>query len=440
MNKLISLIASDKVLCSMKKLYKKQDIRRRVYLYYTDKLKTVFLMVFSGVFICVIYALTSKGKVIKDNNMVLRNGYGEGNKKVTVLYAKDNGDEKTDIDIDVSEKRYSDNEIIKMSDEFNDRLMGLILSDNKSPDHVTKNLNFVSKIDGYPFSVSYKTDNPLLLTRSGVINEDYIEGDGGNIVMITATISYFDYKEETTFPVCIYAKQKTSEEIFTDALNDAISESDRKYLSEDYLYLPKSVNGEKLTFYEKDDGTVCIIFALFIVAAALVYMLKDKELIKEAEKRTIRLTREYPKLVNKFSLFYGAGMPVKNIWFKLCDDYKKGSELNGEKNELYEEMIITKNEISDGKSEIAAYEDFAARINIPKYRVFINLLQQAVTVGKKDLQILLKRESDDAFNERKNNAKQLFEEAGTKLLIPMFMMLLVVMVIIMFPALCSFKL
>ena len=43
---------------------------------------------------------------------------------------------------------------------------------------------------------------------------------------------------------------------------------------------------------------------------------------------------------------------------------------------------------------------------------------------------LLKLESIQAFEERKAQAKRLGEEAGTKLLLPMFLMLAVVLVIV----------
>jgi hypothetical protein len=45
----------------------------------------------------------------------------------------------------------------------------------------------------------------------------------------------------------------------------------------------------------------------------------------------------------------------------------------------------------------------------------------------------------EAFEERKETAKRLGEEAGTKLLIPMMIMLVLVLVIIMVPAFQAFK-
>ena len=51
------------------------------------------------------------------------------------------------------------------------------------------------------------------------------------------------------------------------------------------------------------------------------------------------------------------------------------------------------------------------------------------------LQELLAQEMDAAWEQQKQAAKRLGEEAGTKLLLPLFLMLLVVMVLVMVPAL-----
>ena len=51
---------------------------------------------------------------------------------------------------------------------------------------------------------------------------------------------------------------------------------------------------------------------------------------------------------------------------------------------------------------------------------------------------LLENETKEAFELRKQMALQKGEEASTKLLVPMIMMLVIVMIIIMFPAVSSF--
>ena len=54
-------------------------------------------------------------------------------------------------------------------------------------------------------------------------------------------------------------------------------------------------------------------------------------------------------------------------------------------------------------------------------------------------QVLLEQEAQNAFEERKHAAKRYGEEAGTKLLFPMMLMLGIVMVILLVPAVLAFQ-
>ena len=53
---------------------------------------------------------------------------------------------------------------------------------------------------------------------------------------------------------------------------------------------------------------------------------------------------------------------------------------------------------------------------------------------------ILEVEAIESFEERKELAKRIGEEAGTKLLFPMMLMLLIVIVIVIVPAFLSFQL
>ena len=68
------------------------------------------------------------------------------------------------------------------------------------------------------------------------------------------------------------------------------------------------------------------------------------------------------------------------------------------------------------------------------YLKFSALLVQNLKKGSDDLLRLMDMEASDAFIKRKEQARILGEEAGTKLLLPMFIMFTVVIVIIMFSA------
>lgn len=92
------------------------------------------------------------------------------------------------------------------------------------------------------------------------------------------------------------------------------------------------------------------------------------------------------------------------------------------------------NELKNGRTECECYEAFGRRCESPVYRKFGMLLSQNLRKGTRGLTNLLQREAQEAFEERKNMAKKLGEEAGTKLMIPLFLMLAVVFVIVTVPA------
>lgn len=103
----------------------------------------------------------------------------------------------------------------------------------------------------------------------------------------------------------------------------------------------------------------------------------------------------------------------------------------------YEEMLKTWYEMQDGTGELKAYENFGRRCDNPQYRKFASLLIQNIRKGTRGMQALLDAEAEEAFQNRKAHARKLGEEAGTKLLMPMGLMLLLVFAILLMPAMMS---
>ncbi|MDE6908442.1 MAG: type II secretion system F family protein, partial [Lachnospiraceae bacterium] len=158
----------------------------------------------------------------------------------------------------------------------------------------------------------------------------------------------------------------------------------------------------------------------------------------ELEQRRRELLLDYPEIVNKLALYMGAGMTIRNAFFKMGEDYKKQKKV--QKRYVYEEILIACNELQGGRSEMEAYDHFGRRCQVQAYLKLSALLSQNLRKGSNDLLQMLRQEADNAFAQRKGLAKKLGEEAGTKLLLPMMMMLCIVMVIIIIPAYFSFML
>lgn len=207
------------------------------------------------------------------------------------------------------------------------------------------------------------------------------------------------------------------------------------------LKLPEQLDGKKLVWNEKREylPEKILLFGMIMV---LIYPFVEQSREKEKEKkRKALLDLQYADMVSNLALLLGAGMTVSGAWNKLTTNYigKRHNKAVCEK-EVYEEMKRTAYEIKNGMGEERAYERFGERCGGYRYRKFGNLLSQNLRKGSRGLTKLLEQEAEEAFEERKSMARKLGEEAGTKLLFPMLLMLGAVMVILAFPAMYSMQL
>ena len=164
-------------------------------------------------------------------------------------------------------------------------------------------------------------------------------------------------------------------------------------------------------------------------------ILSAKEILREKaeEERKKQMIEDYPEVISKLTLLLGAGMTVRKSWRKIVNDYDSRIKQQG-KRAVYEEMKYTCRQMDGGVPEAECYEKFGRRCGTQEYMRFGALLSQNLRKGTKGLNDLLRLEAIQSFEERKARARRLGEEAGTKLLLPMFLMLAEVLVIVVVPA------
>ena len=204
--------------------------------------------------------------------------------------------------------------------------------------------------------------------------------------------------------------------------------------------LPEYIGSTRVKYRLYEEKTSPLIFlVVVIVVVCLLYFRKREKQKEEVNKRKQELKYDYSEVVLKLTLLLGAGMTTRRAWQKIVDDYMlKREKKQISKRWVYEEMYETECNIKAGISEIQAYERFASRCDTKEYMKLATLLQTNIKKGTKELRVLLEQEAEEAFEERKNLAKKKGEEASTKLLFPMMLMLLIVMAIIMVPAMMTF--
>lgn len=403
--------------------------------YYLKKIRRLLLMLFLGNFLASVFGISSQcDSSLIDGKYIERNPFGLGSKEAALQAQIETGETKEEQEflITVEERKFEAEMVEKMSDKVKEILPEVILGENSSLEEVRKDLYLPKQIQDYPFHIAWESDDYSLVYCDGsVINEDVEEG---RVVNLTAILSYEDFSEEYVFPIHIFPPWKTEAESIQEKIYGAIEQAQKTSRKKGQLTLPDKVDEMQIKWSERKEDSSRYLFLLAGIASIAVYLLQDKDLQERVEARNRQMLLDYPGIITKLVLYMGAGMTMRNAFRKIA-----GSQAAGKQKYIYEEMRITCYELDSGISESIAYENFGRRCRLIPYTRLSGLLVQNLKKGSSSILEALRKEADTAFEERKNMAKKLGEEAGTKLLLPMILMLGIVMLLIIVPAYFSFS-
>lgn len=401
--------------------------------YYLSQYSTILTVLFAGVLICfATWWSAYNNSLLLDGSYIWRNKYGQGDIPVE-LVAQIGGDEEI-FQYIVEERKYTEDEAEALYRDAIQQLSSIICGSNESLDDVRYDLNLITRIDGYPFDVSWESSSYALVNTDGTVNNEELQESV--IVMLTAGFRYEQWVWEHQMYVQVNPKVYTYREMLRSRIEALLHIQEEQTGTTEVMVLPDSMESETIIWKEIIKDSSGYLLILVILAAGLIYFGAGKDLDRKLDQRKKELLLDYPEIVNKLALYMGAGMTIRNAFVKMGEDYKK--QQKERRRYVYEEILITCNELQSGRSENEAYDHFGKRCQVPVYMKLSTLLSQNIRKGSNDLLYMLRQEADNAFAERKNLAKKLGEEAGTKLLLPMMMMLCIVMVIIMIPAYFSF--
>ncbi len=400
------------------------------------KKQALFVVFITLLLVCVITIMdyfhmpkrNEKGQFI-----IERGSYGAG--KENVQLRAEVGKHHHNMSLEVEGQQYSEKEIPKIIEEATRKLEKIVLGKNKSFDEVRKDLNLVTEIPNTGVQVTWEMDRYDLIDLSGKIMHDQIPKTG-EVIQLKAILAAGQTEMEHIFYVHLFPPKLNKEDAQKKKIEDQAKAMEAKDKTSPYVVLPEYVDGKKLTWRYPQDSRAAGVLLLGSFLAGFLVFWEEYEKKKKETFRKEELLREYPQIVSQLTLFVKAGMPVRTAWFKIAETYEKEKKVP---QSAYEEMVYTMNEIKHGISESESYERFGQRCGLISYRRFGTLLSGNIKKGTKGMTELLKKETMEAFEERKNRAKKLGEEAGTKLLGPMFMMLLVVLTIIVVPAFLSIQ-
>jgi tight adherence protein C len=182
------------------------------------------------------------------------------------------------------------------------------------------------------------------------------------------------------------------------------------------------------TQIEKDSSYAFFSAALLVC----IFYLTDKQVDNNVKERRRDIQIEFSEFINKLVLLVNAGMTIPGSIQKIVKDNKK-------ENPLYVELAMALNDMDSGKSDLEAYEDFARRCKLQDITTFVSILLQNMRKGNSEIIPILKVQANASWENRKNNAKKLGEEASTKLLIPLVIIFIAILIMVITPAVLQLK-
>lgn len=375
------------------------------------------------------------GSAASSTDVVLdRQGYG-GEEQPHSLETEIDG-EKMGFDVDVKPLVYTDDEISGVMDKGFNMIDNIYLGENQSADDVRTDLKLVERLDDLGLDVDWISGEPDIVASDGKLVTDVC--DPPKIVQLTAVITYGEHSAERDYTVRVTGRKLTGQEKALNEIKESIDAIQNENKSAAHVRIPSEINGYKVNDMHSGSGWQWILL-LGVVAAVCMYGSVKSKVRNMEKSRREQLIGDYPELVDKLTLYIGAGVTVRGAFTRIVNN-SEDRALAGDSGDsaLVREIRYTLNEINSGIPESDAYYNMGHRINVPVYIKLMSLLSQNIKKGTKDILIMMSGEEQAALQTRKEIAKRRGEEAGTKLLFPMITLLGVVMVIVILPAIMNF--
>lgn len=369
--------------------------------------------------------------ILKKSGIIERSEPGGGNQYTEIKVRS--GKEEKNISLTIPERVYAPEELEAKFAEARQYIRQKYLGENKTSEEITQPLCLIKRIPGSCIKIQWSLDTNGYINKDGTLNNSSLKEK--TEVVLAAVLKYGQRREVEKFEFLLCPKKKNSREKFWEKWQEKLDAEMMQTAEKGKMVLPQKVEDAKIQ-YQEVTHPVWKKMLLFGLALCVIFpMLLDYQTEQGIRKRDLQLQKEYPEMVERFVLLLGAGLTIRGTWERITRDYEQRKERGDITfRYLYEEMLLTRFDLENGKSEVAAYTSFGRRVSLIQYMKFSTLLVQNLKKGSDDLLRRMNLEAEDAARSRQELAKKMGEEAGTRLLLPMMIMLVVVFALIMVAA------
>lgn len=399
------------------------EARERCRRMYVEQIEKMMVIVVISILMAVLLFVRSAmvpGTVILD-----RADYG-GDTGSKILRTEIEG-QRTDFAVEVLPIEYDKSQLAEAFANGFAEIESVYLGENESADCIQMDMDLPERLDGLGLDVAWISSDQDVITSSGKLQKS---DDGeAELVKLTAILSYGDESAEREYEIMVSGQKIDAAEMAEKVISDYVEDIQKKNRDSRRVELPSEIEGYIVSDTTNGSGGIPVIF-LGIAASICIWIGAGAKVSKQERERRQQLMLGYPELVDKMILYLGAGVTIRGAFVRMLQAGGEGA--------LIRELRYTINEIQAGVPESEAYYNMGHRINLPVYMKLMSMLSQNVNKGTRDIMLMMAGEEQAALQARKEFARKKGEEAGTRLLFPMIVLLGVVMVIVVLPAVMSF--
>lgn len=416
--------------------------------------KRQLLCLLLGIAAAVLSAVAEKqASPLREGFRLERGSYGQGERKQELL-VEGLGGETLTVELGIGERQYGKEEAESALAEAQKELAVRILGENPSLQEVRSRLELPDWLEESGIRVEWEPEDSELIGADGEIHA-FLCPETGKETVLTARLTAGETVREVSYPLVIFPPKQGGPEALQERFLAALGELDEAQQTSDSLLLPREYEGRELSYRVKTSPDVFFFLCLGAGSAFLLPRLEQEQQKEQRKKRERQMMLDYPEILSKLAVYSGAGLPIRAAWERIVKEYEVLQKEQREEERrkrwfwnkkepvlhtAYEEMAVSYYQMQRGVPELKAYAEFGERCRLMPYRKLSGLLEQNVQKGSRQLRPLLEAEMEDAFDQKKALARRMGEEASTKLLLPLFLMLFIVMVMVSVPAFLSFGL
>lgn len=411
-----------------------------------ETLKRMLLLIFAADLLAIAADIITSDNDASQNGYLYREEYGGEVSEQTVLMEKNGQEKQVRIFLEPRKltKKEKEEALKKVMRSLPERVLG-----GQNAGHVTRNVTLPDTAGSPEVCLEWMTDRPDIIDWDGAVG-DKIPVTGAEVTL-TCELSLDDAVKETSLKLMVFPKEKNEEEKLEEDVNETVAKENSE--TNQKVKLPDKISGEKVHWKQNEThGGIRILLAGVLLCASVMVFRKKEE----NEKKQLRikgLKADYPNIISRFALFMNAGMSVRMSLEKMAENFRENCGNRAGKSNLrilknrtpegthpgFEEVCHIVDDMRNGMMEQQAFERLGRRCGIAEYRTFSDLLIRCSVKGGRDVLNLMQKTAEEAEDMKRRQARIRGEEAGTRMLLPMVLMLAIVMAILMVPAMLTMR-